>query len=1368
MNKSNYQFKRLTTSAMVTLALASMNANAGPGTVTLPTGRVIGTYYANSPTLRKFVDTLPGLTSTKANKFAVAGKPAEYIPIAVADTTTYPGSNYYVIAMVEHDQWMHSDLQKATTQRSYVQIYAQGQKKQPAGSTPLTYPNGTKIFWKDAAGKDTTEQVFGYDKPHYLGPFIQTTTGTPVRVKMVNLLPVGSATLDAAGKVLARNGDMFLPVDETLIGAGSANDTASKYTQNRGNIHLHGGDSPWISDGTPLQWVAASGDPTAFKKGDSLINVPDMPFPGEGSQTLYWPNDQSGRTMWFHDHTSGITRQNVYAGAASGYLISDAAETALLNGGSVNGQAIAKAIPGAAADQLVFVIQDKTFVPNDIAVQDSKWDTAAWGKPGDLWYPHVYEPAQIWSQNGSIATTDGVTVAVNPAGRWDYAVDPLTGNYLPPLNPLHADADYGDVPFPDGSYGSGAGKGPSATPESYMDTPLVNGVAYPTMTVEPKAYRARFVNAANDRYWNLSLWVADPSTLSADGRKNTEVKVIADPTATVHYPTPGGGVDIVASRAGGIPDPALAGPAIIQFGNETGLLPKPVVHTPKPMTGTVDAVTGEFTLARGDDFYLASAERADTVIDFSQFAGKTLILYNDSSAPVPGGDPRYDYYTGDPDQTPNGGAPTTAAGFGPNTRTVMQINVAAKLTATGKAPTAADAYDAAGTGGALATELPKAYAATVDAHVAPSIEAGALPTVDVVGNTITLPDGSTHPLKVKTIEGFTDPTFGRLIAQLGVELPDAAGNLVTTPLAYADKPSDILSEGETQYWIIKNNDVDTHPMHFHLFNVQVIARIDQATKTVFAPQPDEKGWKENVKNWGGEDVIVAMRPKTPQLPFGLPNSVRLMDPTLPEGAVTSTAITRPGSVPGFAFLQVDPITGLPVLDAAGNTAIVANTRQDYGWEYIWHCHILGHEENDLMRPMVYHPNISVPGQPTNIAVSNTGVVSWTDATPAGAAATKGNPANEMGFSVQRVALNSGTPVGAFAQLASASPVIDSRVNTLANATSFASTLTANTDYQYKVVSVNEAGVNESTVTTVTQAQLAPTLLTAVQGGNVGSNVLVNLAWKDNASNEDGYVVYRNGSAIANLPANSTSFVDQIAPVASPLPYSVVATKIGWPDSVAATSSMVPKANLVAATSLTSLYDSVAKTITLNWVDQSFAETGYVVKRATGTVGATGAVTWSAYAARPTATTVLAANAISVVDTAVAANTLYSYQVTPVAGTVTGPVTSLTMATATALTAPSKVQSGGVSTASTIAVGFQASTAALLTGYEVQQCIGTAVTCAAAGAVWSPSKATFGVQKFTVSGLATKTSYGLRMRAVSNVVSGGLVSPWTATFVAKTL
>ena len=46
------------------------------------------------------------------------------------------------------------------------------------------------------------------------------------------------------------------------------------------------------------------------------------------------------------------------------------------------------------------------------------------------------------------------------------------------------------------------------TMEAFHDTPLVNGKAYPTLTVDPKTYRFRILNASNDRMWNLQLYQA--------------------------------------------------------------------------------------------------------------------------------------------------------------------------------------------------------------------------------------------------------------------------------------------------------------------------------------------------------------------------------------------------------------------------------------------------------------------------------------------------------------------------------------------------------------------------------------------------------------------------------------------------------------------------------------------------------------------------------------------------------------------------------------------------------------------------------------------------------------------------------------------
>ena len=101
--------------------------------------------------------------------------------------------------------------------------------------------------------------------------------------------------------------------------------------------------------------------------------------------------------------------------------------------------------------------------------------------------------------------------------------------------------------------------------EAFNDTPIVNGTAYPTTTVDPKAYRYRILNAANDRFWNLSWYVADPTTgtLSEVALKPAELAAAqTDPTSS---PTP----DDTHNEP--------EGPDWIQIGTEGGFLPAPVV-----------------------------------------------------------------------------------------------------------------------------------------------------------------------------------------------------------------------------------------------------------------------------------------------------------------------------------------------------------------------------------------------------------------------------------------------------------------------------------------------------------------------------------------------------------------------------------------------------------------------------------------------------------------------------------------------------------------------------------------------------------------------------------------------------------------------
>ena len=92
------------------------------------------------------------------------------------------------------------------------------------------------------------------------------------------------------------------------------------------------------------------------------------------------------------------------------------------------------------------------------------------------------------------------------------------------------------------------------------------------------------------------------------------------------------------------------------------------------------------------------------------------------------------------------------------------------------------------------------------------------------------------------------------------------------------------------------------------------------------------GWKDTVRVSPLEDTIVALRPIIPTLPFEIPNSIRPLDPMMPLGENI-----------GAATLIVDP---------DGNVSTIKNALVNFGWEYVYHCHILSHEEMDMMRPVL--------------------------------------------------------------------------------------------------------------------------------------------------------------------------------------------------------------------------------------------------------------------------------------------------------------------------------------------------------------------------------------------------------------------------------
>ena len=529
----------------------------------------------------------------------------------------------------------------------------------------------------------------------------------PVRITFYNLLPNS-----------ASGGNLLLPVDETVPGSGVGpalpGAAGDKYTQNRATIHLHGNNTVWISDGNTHQWITPASETTPYPAGVSARNVPDMGtgcdanpaapgLPGDavaetssGCMTFFYTNAQSARLQFYHDHAHGITRLNVYAGEAAGYVVTDAVETGhdrpgpTSTGVNPDGQEV---LPGLG---IPLVIQDKTFVdPETIYAQDPTW---AWGSggpgtavKGDFWYPHVYMTVtNPWDVTGT-----------NAFGRWFYGpwFNPPTPTCVnggpvgcievgPVPNPYHqpiCDTNPAD-PTCTAPWEPPMNPGvpnPSIPGESFLDTPIVNGTAYPFLMCQqgrPVPHPERRQRPG-----------AEPATLRGGGQEVSDNGLVATaPVPAVHprpcrtstvctevamVPVSVAPANQYADTPSGIPDPTTAGPPWIQIGTEGGFMPAPVVIPQQPIGFNLDPAYFNFGIVNQHSLFLMPAERADVIVDFSAYAGKTLILYNDSPAPVPAGAAPYDNYTGDGNLMDCGGAPNTQPGYGPNTRTIMQIQV---------------------------------------------------------------------------------------------------------------------------------------------------------------------------------------------------------------------------------------------------------------------------------------------------------------------------------------------------------------------------------------------------------------------------------------------------------------------------------------------------------------------------------------------------------------------------------------------------------------------------------------------------------------------------------------------------------------------
>lgn len=279
------------------------------------------------------------------------------------------------------------------------------------------------LYSVDGAELTTTVWGYGIDGVGgYLGPTILAKENLKIEITWRNLLPLEGH---------------LLSIDRTLHIAHVA-DSALEQGALPVVTHLHGGETDAAYDGYPEAWWTQS-DPVG---GAGAPLDTGMFYSGD---TYFYDNRQEAASLWYHDHTLGMTRLNVYAGLAGFYRLTDANEQSLIRRG---------VLPDTA---IPLVIQDKAFTED-----------------GQLYYPAHEDDVLPDGSGGSGSVGD-------EAG--DFFAKDQDGSYLFPEN--------------EGQ--------PSALPEMFGDFILVNGKAWPNHDVGQGSYTYELLNGSDSRFYVLDF-----------------------------------------------------------------------------------------------------------------------------------------------------------------------------------------------------------------------------------------------------------------------------------------------------------------------------------------------------------------------------------------------------------------------------------------------------------------------------------------------------------------------------------------------------------------------------------------------------------------------------------------------------------------------------------------------------------------------------------------------------------------------------------------------------------------------------------------------------------------------------------------------
>jgi FtsP/CotA-like multicopper oxidase with cupredoxin domain len=664
-------------------------------------------------------------------------------------------------------------------------------------------------------------------RPSHIGPVILATRGQPTEMKFVNklgdtlntnLLAYKYSTDQTLHWADPLNGEAnhlsHMAMAPTFGSEGSLNygqdPTTKEFTAAPipGVVHLHGGEVPPVLDGGPDAWYTSDGSHIghAFYSRDGNTSK---------NYSIYrYPNSQEGALIWFHDHTLGATRLNVYCGLAGAYLITDPSND-----------------PANLPTLFPLVIQDRMFDAN-----------------GQLFFPADSGGGVLWT-----------------------------------TNPEH----------------------PYWVPEFVGDTIVVNGKAWPFMSVERKRYTFMFINGSNARTYEMSL------------------------------------VDRVSKNPG---------PPLWVIGTDGGYLDTPVKIDPRAAKPNPTVLP------------MMSGERYWVIVDFKGYeAGKigpnglpysgNWLLMNGAKTPYPAGAAPQGSTVGRIMEFRVTGGPVTDKSYNPATDGALRTPMVRLTGANVQKTRQLTLNEVMG--------MPKTVQDPVTG--APNTAYPGGPLEILVNNTkwggerITGVDASTGMYTMESIPGFTEKTV----------------NGVTT--CYSELPK----EGETEVWEIVNLTADAHPIHLHLVQFQLLSRqnynvntytaaynaafpagYDYVMKTqtagaVFVPAYgpplpyDGSDARSGGKLGGNPDVAAKAKNGKPIYLQGPVNP-----PQAHENGWKDTVIVLPAQVTRI-LVRWAP-TDIAAKTAPANASFPFDPNGGHG--YVWHCHIVDHEDNEMMRPTSVTPN----------------------------------------------------------------------------------------------------------------------------------------------------------------------------------------------------------------------------------------------------------------------------------------------------------------------------------------------------------------------------------------------------------------------------